>query len=157
MRTSDRNPSPQPPLLCALGRGAPTLLTPGLDDGTILPGVTRESVLELARSRRWSLPSGGSVELRVEERGVSLAEVREAARAGRLLEAFGSGTAVVVQPVSAIAFPTDGGELETIAVAHAYDGGSVAEQILGTIQDIQYARGEETEHPWSVPVCALEG
>ena len=104
-----------------------------------------------------TLPSGGASELRVEERGVSLAEVREAARAGRLLEAFGSGTAVVVQPVSAIAFPTDGGELETIAVAHAYDGGSVAEQILGTIQDIQYARGEEAEHPWSVPVCALEG
>ena len=133
------------------------MLTPGLGDGTILPGVTRQSVLELARSRSWALPSGGSAELRVEERGVSLAEVREAARGGRLLEAFGSGTAVVVQPISAIAFPTDGGDLETMAVAHAYDGGSVAEQILGTIQDIQYARGEEAEHPWSVPVCALEG
>ena len=133
------------------------MLTPGLGDGTILPGVTRQSVLELARSRSWALPSGGSAELRVEERGVSLAEVREAARGGRLLEAFGSGTAVIVQPVNEIAFPTDGGDLETIGVAHAYDGGSVAEQILGTIQDIQYARGREAEHPWSVPVCALEG
>ena len=116
--------------------------------------IKRSPVAQLEACR---LRGGTGTRLRSHPKRQEEGGGREAARAGRLLEAFGSGTAVVVQPVSAIAFPTDGGELETIAVAHAYDGGSVAEQILGTIQDIQYARGEEAEHPWSVPVCALEG
>ena len=45
--------------------------------------------------------------LAVEERAVSLAEIKDAARCGRMLEIFGTGTAVVCQPVSSILFPGD--------------------------------------------------
>jgi branched-subunit amino acid aminotransferase/4-amino-4-deoxychorismate lyase len=66
----------------------PTLITPSLDDGTILPGVTRQSVLELARSREWRLGGSGSEPsaLAVEERAMSVDELEEIARSGRLLE-----------------------------------------------------------------------
>jgi branched-chain amino acid aminotransferase len=68
--------------------GPPTLITPSLDDGTILPGVTRQSVLELARSREWRLGGSGSEPsaLAVEERAMSVDELEEIARSGRLLE-----------------------------------------------------------------------
>ena len=68
------------------------LATPSLG-GTILPGVTRDSILALAAALG---------EFDVEERGVTLGEVRQAAGEGRLLEAFGSGTACIVQPVGAL-------------------------------------------------------
>ncbi len=57
--------------------------------GTILPGVTRNSILTLASDAGW----------KVEERKLSIDEVYEAAREGRLNEAFGTGTAAVVSPV----------------------------------------------------------
>ena len=97
--------------------------------------------------------------LTIEERPVSLSEIKAAARAGRILEIFGTGTAVVCQPVEAIIFPGGGGEkggdadAESYLVRHSYDGSSLAEQMLGAIQDIQY--GREPSHPWSVPVCPL--
>lgn len=67
------------------------LVTPPLG-GTILPGVTRRSVIELAKS--WGLP--------VEERRVSIDELIDAHKTGLLTEAFGSGTAAVVSPVGLI-------------------------------------------------------
>ena len=45
--------------------------------------------------------------------------------------------------------------LETLRVRHRYDRHSLAQQLLGTIQDIQY--GREPDNPWSVPVCDLPG
>lgn len=70
-----------------------TLVTPPLG-GTILAGVTRDSVLTIARDKG----------MRVEERLVAIDEVLEGASSGRLKEAFGSGTAVVISPVSALVF-----------------------------------------------------
>lgn len=67
------------------------LITPRLN-GTILPGVTRDSVINLAR--HWNMP--------VEERKVSINEVMQAGREDRLQEVFGSGTAAVISPVSGI-------------------------------------------------------
>lgn len=72
--------------------GRRVLATPRLS-GTILPGVTRDSILQLARS--WG-------ECEVEERAITIAEVRAAAAEGRLLEVFGSGTACIVQPVGTL-------------------------------------------------------
>lgn len=87
------------------------LATPPLDDGTILPGVTRRSALELARA--WAAADeeaakagggGGSADgrppLRVRERHVTVRELVEAASSGALREVFGTGTACVVQPVA---------------------------------------------------------
>ncbi len=70
-----------------------TVVTPALQ-GTILPGVTRDSVITLLRDR--GVP--------VEERRITIDEVCQAIRRGDLEEAFGAGTAAVVSPVGRIAF-----------------------------------------------------
>ena len=75
------------------------LVTPPLTRGDILPGVTRQSILELTRS--WD-------EFDVSERFPTMMEIREAAEEGRLIESFGAGTAAVVSPISCIQYK--GGE-----------------------------------------------
>lgn len=62
--------------------------------GTILPGVTRDSVIQLCK--HWGL--------NVKERRLTIDEVIAAQAAGTLKEAFGTGTAAVVSPVGAIAY-----------------------------------------------------
>jgi len=64
------------------------VITPSLD-GSVLPGVTRMSVIELLRS--WGMT--------VTERKLSIEELSEAYKAGKLREAFGSGTAAVISPI----------------------------------------------------------
>ena len=61
-------------------------------DGTILPGVTRDSCLQLLRD--WGF--------KVSERKLSVDELVDAAHAGKLEEAFGCGTAAVISPVGEI-------------------------------------------------------
>lgn len=68
------------------------IVTPALD-GTILEGGTRGAALELLRKNG----------LKVVERKISLQELREAADAGRLKEAFGTGTAAVISPIGELA------------------------------------------------------
>ncbi len=64
-----------------------TVVTPVLQ-GSILPGITRRSVIEMLRS--WNVP--------VEERQISVEELFAAHEKGELKEAFGSGTAAVISP-----------------------------------------------------------
>lgn len=70
-----------------------TLITPALSD-SILAGITRDSVLKLAR--KWNS--------KVEERKVSVQEVIEAAETGRLREAFGAGTAATIAHIELIGY-----------------------------------------------------
>ena len=70
-----------------------TIVTAPLD-GTILPGVTRDSILTLAKDAGW----------KTEERKISIDEVYQAAHEGRLDEAFGTGTAAVVSPVGKLCY-----------------------------------------------------
>lgn len=70
-----------------------TIVTPRLD-GTILNGVTRRSVLAIAKA--WGIP--------VEERDISIDELVEAHANGRLEEVFGSGTATVISPVGSLTY-----------------------------------------------------
>ena len=70
-----------------------TILTPPAAD-TILKGITRDSVLILARD--WGM--------KVEERRVSVEEVMNAAKAGTLKEAFGVGTAATIAHISVIGY-----------------------------------------------------
>lgn len=69
------------------------VLTPSLG-GSILPGVTRDSVLTLCKS--WGIPTA--------ERRISVDELEQAARGGRLEEVFGTGTAAVVSPVGKLRY-----------------------------------------------------
>jgi branched-chain amino acid aminotransferase len=85
--------------------GSTELVTPPLD-GMILPGVTRDSVLTLARehaSGKKKLP-GLPDKLVVTERPISMSEVQAASKDGSLLEMFGSGTAAVISPVDRIGY-----------------------------------------------------
>jgi len=65
-----------------------TLITPPLE-GSILGGITRDTVLTLAS--HWGV--------RIEERRISIDEVIEKAKSGALQEVFGTGTAAVISPV----------------------------------------------------------
>merc|ERR550519_2463082 len=76
-------------------QGFTKLVTPSLRCGTILPGITRRSVLELAAQ----IPN-----LEVEERVVTLHEVLEANGKGKLVEMFGTGTAATITQVGNIRF-----------------------------------------------------
>jgi branched-chain amino acid aminotransferase len=69
------------------------VVTPSLETGTILPGITRDTVLALLRE--WGVP--------VEERRVEWDELVRAHGRGELLEAFGTGTASVVLPIGELA------------------------------------------------------
>jgi branched-chain amino acid aminotransferase len=103
-----------------------SLVTPPLT-GTILPGITRDSILKLAqRAGR-----------RVEERPVSFDEWREGAKSGRIREAFACGTAAVITPIGTIRHPD--GEF-TVA-----DGGSgeVTMALRQELADIQRGRAED--------------
>ncbi|MFJ7952375.1 branched-chain amino acid aminotransferase [Lysinibacillus sp. NPDC096418] len=65
-----------------------TVITPALN-GSILPGITRDSMIQVLKSK--NIP--------IEERRISIDEVVEACHNGTLEEAFGTGTAAVISPV----------------------------------------------------------
>jgi branched-chain amino acid aminotransferase len=71
-----------------------TVITPGLDEGTILEGVTRDSVIRLLRA------SG----VPVEERLISIDEIICAYEQGRLREVFGAGTAATISFIKELGY-----------------------------------------------------
>jgi branched-chain amino acid aminotransferase len=112
-----------------------TLVTPPLSD-SILAGVTRDSVLTLARD----------LGLKAEERPLSLDELREGHRSGQLTEVFGVGTAAVISPVGELAF--EGGSL-TIAGGKV---GPIGTRLFEEISSLQ--RGARPDpHGWLVKVA----
>jgi branched-chain amino acid aminotransferase len=110
------------------------IITPMLN-GSILPGITRNSVVELGKS--WGL--------NVAERKISIDEVMAAHGSGTLKEVFGSGTAAVISPVGEIKY---GDHLITIG-----DGavGPLSRRLYNSLTDIQYGKAEDP-HGWIVPV-----
>lgn len=116
--------------------GRKELVTAPLD-GTILDGVTRDSVLALARERL--VPEGWLVS----ERKYTMPELWQASQEGRLVEAFGAGTAAVVSPIRTIAWK---GKLVDCGLKDTEESGEVALRMKGWIEARQY--GEE-EHEWS--------
>lgn len=114
------------------------LVTPPLS-GTILPGITRDSVLALTRA--WGM--------KVSERPISIDEVIEAARTGKLEEAFGSGTAAVVSPV---------GKLSYRGTEHVINGGRSGPLALRLFDHLsRLQRGEiEDTFDWVERVDTLD-
>ncbi|KAL6733192.1 hypothetical protein Aduo_003859 [Ancylostoma duodenale] len=84
-------------------RGEDELITASLDSGIILPGVTRQSILELSRE------IGG---FKVTERDFTMKELTKAVKENRVYEMFGAGTAVVVTPIDRILYNNGGREEE---------------------------------------------
>ena len=109
-------------------------ITPALS-GTILPGVTRDSVLTLLRE--WKQP--------VEERPISVDEVVAAHASGRLQEAFGIGTAAIIAPIAAIGYRGKDMEIATGVTD------SLAKKIYTRLTNIQTGKEPDT-HGWLVTV-----
>lgn len=99
------------------------LVTPALT-GSILPGITRASVLELAKY----------LGLEAEERAISIDEVIEGISSGSITEAFGSGTAAVISPVGSLTYK------EKEYVINGNQVGTVTQQLYDTLVNIQYGR-----------------
>ena len=116
--------------------GRPELITAPLTRGDILPGVTRDSILHIARTK-WS------DDLDVIEKSPTMPEIQEAAEDGRLLEAFGAGTAAVVTPISCIHYK--GKDVDIPAT------GKLTMQIWDEIIGIQYGKIEGPDG-WSVEI-----
>ncbi|EER00304.1 conserved hypothetical protein [Perkinsus marinus ATCC 50983] len=107
------------------------VVTPPLSD-VILPGITRDSALQVLRSE--GAPRG----IEVSERHVTINEVIAAYEAGNLLEVFGTGTAAIVCPVDLINFK---GKDIHIPVDNQVGTGPICKFVLDTIQEAQRGLG----------------
>ncbi len=111
------------------------VITPELS-GSILPGITRDSVITLCR--HWGL--------KVTERRITIDEVIEACAAGTLEEVFGTGTAAVISPVGSIHYR---GKDYQVADGNT---GELAKRLYEEITGIQYGRLADP-FGWRVKVC----
>ncbi len=108
------------------------ILTPKLT-GSVLPGITRRSCLDLLRD--W-----GYV---VEERLITAQELFDAAKAGKLEEAWGSGTAAVISPIGTLAWE------DQSVVINGGKIGDLSQKLYDTLTGIQWGT-EPDPYGWSV-------
>ena len=124
--------------------GRRELITAPLGDGVILEGVTRASVLDLVRS-------GALGDVDVTERKFTCQEILEADKEGRLIEAFGAGTAFFVAPVQDLYFRgTD--VVLPLGMEGRGDGvrgDEFAMRVKDLLKDVMYGRWS---HEWGVVV-----
>ena len=111
------------------------VVTPALV-GSILPGVTRKSCIDILKS--WGVP--------VEERLLSAQELFDAADAGKLEEAWGSGTAAVISPIGQIAWE------DRAATLCGGDIGPLTQKLYDYLTGIQWGRIEDP-FGWIYRVC----
>ncbi|MGM8212388.1 branched-chain amino acid aminotransferase [Virgibacillus sp. W0430] len=102
------------------------VITPALN-GSILEGVTRNSVIQLLKS--WNVP--------VTERKISMEEIYDAHKQGSLEEAFGSGTAAVISPIGQLTWD------EQDLVINEGKTGKTAKRVYDTLTAIQYGKEED--------------
>ena len=114
-----------------------TVITPPLSSGTILDGVTRNSVLQLLHD--WGVA--------VEERPISIHEVADAHQKGTLAEMWGTGTAVVISPVGELGYR---GERMTI---NGGGIGALTQRLYDAITAIHYGATNDA-HGWMTRVEA---
>ncbi|KAK4881017.1 hypothetical protein RN001_004336 [Aquatica leii] len=115
-------------------RGDKILATPPLN-GLILPGVTRQSIIELILE--WG-------EIEIQQRTITMHEIITLQRENRLLELFGSGTACIVSPISSIEYMDTAIQIPTKEHANP-----LYQRVLDRLAAIQYGH---IEHPWAMPI-----
>ncbi|NMC57329.1 MAG: branched-chain amino acid aminotransferase [Eubacteriaceae bacterium] len=103
------------------------LVTPSLDRGTILPGVTRDTVIKLAKE--WNIP--------VEERDITVEEVFKAAEDGSLSEVFATGTAAVISPVGLMRWK------DKEVIVNEQKIGPISQRLYDEVTDLQYGKKED--------------
>ncbi len=97
-------------------------------EGSVLPGVTRDSVIALLKS--WNIE--------VVEKHLSIDDLMEAGRNGSLQEAFGSGTAAVISPIGQLHY--DGNDI----IINDFKTGELTQKIYDTLTGIQWGNIEDT-------------
>jgi len=103
------------------------IVTPSLESGTILPGITRDSVLKIAKH----------LGIKTCERTVSIEEILSGLATGKLSEAFGTGTAATISPVGILNYKnTDH------AINHS-EIGPISQKMYDTLMGIQYGKIED--------------
>ena len=110
------------------------IVTPMLN-GSILPGITRDSVINLCK--HWGMD--------VEERRISVDELLEAQKNGKLEEVFGTGTAAVISPVGKLRYKDDVMEINGGVI------GEVSQKIYDTVTGIQWGKLDDP-FGWRVEV-----
>ena len=110
------------------------IVTPMLN-GSILPGVTRNSVIALCKKMGYE----------VEERRISAEELIEAQKSGKLEECFGTGTAAVISPVGKLRYVDD------VMVINNNEIGEVSQKLYDTLTGIQWGKRED-DMGWTVEV-----
>ena len=110
------------------------IVTPMLN-GSILPGVTRNSVIQLCKKMGYE----------VEERRISAEELIEAQKAGKLEECFGTGTAAVISPVGKLRYVDD------VMIINNNEIGEVSQKLYDTLTGIQWGKRED-DMGWTVEV-----
>lgn len=110
------------------------VITPELV-GSILPGITRKSTIELCKS--WGM--------KVTERRISIDEVAKAYKNGQLKEVFGTGTAAVISPVGQLKWG------DMVMLINDNKIGPVSQKLYDTMTGIQWGRIPD-EHNWIVKV-----
>ena len=103
--------------------------------GSILPGITRKSCIELLKDK--GVP--------VEERRISADELFDALRAGKLEEAWGTGTAAVVSPIGELSYK---GEKYTV---NNFEIGETTQWLYDTITGMQWGKLTD-DKGWIIPI-----
>ena len=103
--------------------------------GTVLPGVTRRSCIEVLKSKGYN----------VSERLLSIDELAEALENGTLEEAWGCGTAAVVSPIGQLFYKGEGFTVGNGGI------GEVTQKLYDTLTGIQWGRVEDT-FGWTMPL-----
>jgi len=108
------------------------VITPALN-GSILPGVTRNSVIELCKSMGYE----------VEERRISAEELIAAQKSGKLEECFGTGTAAVISPVGKLRY------IDDVMIINNNEIGELSQKLYDTLTGIQWGKCED-DFGWTI-------
>ncbi len=109
------------------------LVTPSLERGTILSGITRKTALQLAKE--WGM--------KVTERDITIDELIDNYRSGNVKEIFGTGTAAVISPVGMLEYNGEDLYINDNKI------GPVAQKLYNEITGIQYGEIED-KHKWNL-------
>lgn len=113
-----------------------SVLTPALS-GSILPGITRDSILTVGRD----------LGINMKEEVISIDAVFEAGRKGEIVEAFSSGTAVGIIPIGELVRKGENGAVETVCFNGVKEGFPVANRLGKALLEVQEGRAED-ERGW---------
>lgn len=109
-------------------------ITPGLETGTILAGITRDTVIQLLRDKG----------LTVEERRLPIEEIENAYKAGNLKEVFGTGTAATIAYIKELRY-------KDFVMNFEVDKAKIALSINAQLMDIRQGTAED-KYGWMVPL-----